>query len=491
MTGIISDSRLVKPANIFVALTGGAKDGHQFIPSAVQNGATVVVGSEDISGLSVPYIKVKNTRETLAYLSAAFYGFPANELTMIGVTGTDGKTTTANLIFQILLRAGIPAGIISTVSARIGSEEVDTGFHVTTPEAPDVQRYLSRMLSAGLSHVVLEATSHGLAQERVTACAFDISVVTNITHEHLDYHGSYENYRAAKARLFEELEKTPEKAQGNPHLAVLNYDDQSFEYLDSLIKGPKVKYSLSRGGDLWAEDIQYDHSGLHFTAVSSKFRQPVDSTLVGTYNISNILAALSAGIFGCNIDPDVAAMGIKDLKGIPGRMERIDLGQDFIGIVDFAHTPNALENSLSAARQMTEKRVLAVFGSAGLRDREKRRLMAEASAELADITVITAEDPRTEDLEKILQEMVEAAVRSGAVEGKTVFRVADRGEAIRLAAKMAHSGDIVMACGKGHEQSMCFGEKEYAWDDRIAMRAVLAEITGKPGPEMPYLPTQS
>lgn len=490
ITGIVSDSRAIKPGNIFVALTGGATDGHQFIPSAITKGASAVVGSEINSGLDVPYIQVENTREALAYLSAAFFGFPARNMTMIGVTGTDGKTTTANLTFQILLKAGIRAGIISTVNALIGDEVVDTGFHVTTPEAPDVQRYLSRMFSAGLTHVVLETTSHGLAQHRVTGCAFDIGVVTNITHEHLDYHGSYEGYREAKSRLFDELAKTPEKPQGNPRLAVLNFDDQSFEYLNSRVKVGKVNYSLSKGADLWAEDIEYDHAGLHFTAVSQTFRQRIDSCLVGAYNISNCLAALAATIWGCGVEPEIAALGIKELKGIPGRMERIDLGQEFTAIVDFAHTPNALQKTLQAARQMTPKRVIAVFGSAGLRDREKRKLMAEISAELADISVITAEDPRTESLDDILQEMVNAAVQAGGVEGKTVFRVADRGEAIKQAARMAQPGDIVLSCGKGHEQSMCFGEIEYAWDDRIAMRAVLAELIGTPGPQIPYLPTQ-
>lgn len=490
ITGIVSDSRAVKPGNIFVALTGGVTDGHQFIPSAIKNGAAVVVGSETISGLKVPFIQVENTRETLAYLSAAFFSFPGRNMTMIGVTGTDGKTTTANLIFQILLKAGINAGIISTVNALIGDEVVDTGFHVTTPEAPDVQRYLSRMFNAGLSHVVLETTSHGLAQHRVTGCAFDIGVVTNITHEHLDYHGNYEGYREAKSRLFDELAITPEKPQGNPRLAILNFDDQSFEFLNNRVKVGKKNYSLSKGADIWAEDIEYDHAGLHFTAVSPTFRQRVDSCLVGAYNISNCLAALAATIWGCGIEPEIAVQGIKELKGIPGRMERIDLGQDFIAVVDFAHTPNALQKTLQAARQMTEKRVIAVFGSAGLRDREKRKLMAEISAKLAEITIITAEDPRTESLDEILQEMVDAAVRAGGIEGKTVFRVADRGEAIRQAAHIAQTGDIVLSCGKGHEQSMCFGDIEYAWDDRIAMRSILAEMVGISGPQIPYLPTQ-
>jgi UDP-N-acetylmuramoyl-L-alanyl-D-glutamate--2,6-diaminopimelate ligase len=488
---VVSDSRLVQPGDLFVALPGVTYDGHHYIPAALEKGAVAVLGSMDLS-LRVPYIKVENTRAAMAYLSAALEDWPARSLTVIGVTGTDGKTTTSSLIHRILLQAGLKAGMISTVNAVIGDEVLDTGFHVTTPDSPDLQRYLHRMVDAGLTHVVLEATSHGLAQERATACEFDIGVVTNITHEHLDYHGSYEEYRAAKGKLFEFLAETREKPQGNPRLAVLNRDDQSYEYLQKLTKVRQAAYSLASGTDLAAAEIQYTRDGMTFRVRGEGIDQQVSTRLVGDYNASNILAAFAACTMGLEISPKVAAEGIAALPGIPGRMERIDLGQDFTTIVDFAHTPNALKVALEQARKMTSERtgrVIAIFGSAGLRDREKRKMMAEVSVGLADISILTAEDPRTESLEGILSEMASAAQSKGGVEGKSFYRVPDRGEAIRLGVKLAGAGDLVIACGKGHEQSMCFGETEYPWDDRSAMKAALAERLGIRGERMLELPT--
>ena len=491
ISGIAIDSRAVKPGTLFVAMQGGTVDGHDFIQKAVDNGAAAVVGDRDLDGLSVPYIRLENPRRSLTWLAAAFYNWPARKLTVIGVTGTDGKTTTSNLIYKILIAAGIKAGMISTVNAVIGDETLDTGFHVTTPDAHDVQNYLAKMVDAGLTHVVLETTSHGWAQFRVDACEFDIGVVTNITHEHMDQHGSYENYRAAKARLFTSLEMTGEKPQGNPHLGVINRDDdKSFSFLNDHIKVNRINYGLGEEADVRAEDIEYSPTGIKFTAVSKDFRVGASSKLVGTYNVSNCLAALTATVYGLGINPQVAAQGIAALEGIPGRMERISMGQNFTAIVDFAHTPNALKVALEAGRKMTRGRVISVFGSAGLRDKEKRRMMAETSAELADITVLTAEDPRTESLEGILEEMAEGARLKGGREGETFWRVPDRGEAIKFALCLAKEGDVVLSCGKGHEQSMCFGRTEYLWDDRIAMRAALAEFLGMDGPKMPYLPSQ-
>jgi len=491
--GIALDSRQVRPGDLFIALVGGNTDGHNYIPAAVANGAVAVIGSRPSEelGAPVPYIQVEDPRFALAHLSAALNGFPARSMTVVGVTGTDGKTTTCNLIYQILLAAGLKAGVISTVNAVIGDEVIDTGFHVTTPEAPEVQAYLRRMKEAGVTHVVLEATSHGLAQHRVTACEFDVAVVTNITHEHLDYHGSYEGYRDAKAMLFRHLEATVAKRGGNPHLAVLNKDDLSFEFLDGLVKGRKVTYSIDQDADVRAEDIRYGPSGLHFNSMlPGGTRLAVASKLLGAYNLANILAALAATTVGLGIDQAAAREGVLAMKAVPGRMERIDMGQDFLAIVDFAHTPNALKAALETSRQMTAGRVIAIFGSAGLRDREKRRMMAQVSAQMADVTVLTAEDPRTESLDDILAEMACAAAGQGGVEGETFFRVPDRGEAIRLGVCMARAGDVVIACGKGHEQSMCFGVREYPWDDRTAMHAALAERLGLEGYSMPYLPTQ-
>jgi UDP-N-acetylmuramoyl-L-alanyl-D-glutamate--2,6-diaminopimelate ligase len=489
VTGIAIDSRSVKPGYLFVAMKGGSVDGHNYIPKAIENGAVAVVG--DIGRFASPiYIGLENPRQALTYLAAAFYNFPARKLTVIGVTGTDGKTTTSNLIHKILVAAGIRAGMISTVNAVIGDEVLDTGFHVTTPDAHDVQHYLARMVEAGLTHVVLETTSHGWSQHRVDACEFDVAVVTNITHEHFDEHGTYENYRAAKARLFTSLERTGEKVQGNPRLAVVNRDDRSFEFLDDFVKTSKLNYGLGDSADVRAVNAKYSPSGIAFTAVSKDFRVGIKSSLVGEYNISNCLAALTTTVYGLGIDPETAARGIASLDGIPGRMQSINLGQNFIAIVDFAHTPNALKVTLEAGRKMTGGRVISVFGSAGLRDKEKRRMMAEISAELADLSVLTAEDPRTESLDGILEEMAAGARSKGGVEGETFWRIPDRGEAIKFAIHLAREGDIVLYCGKGHEQSMCFGKTEYLWDDRTAMRAALAEFMGIAGEKMPYLPSQ-
>jgi UDP-N-acetylmuramoyl-L-alanyl-D-glutamate--2,6-diaminopimelate ligase len=487
---VTADSRQVQPGALFVAMSGGTADGHKYIPDAIAKGAVAVVGERPFERLAVPYIRVENARQSLAYMAASFYDHPARKLTMIGITGTDGKTTTSNLLYQILLAAGFKTGMISTVNAVIGDEVLDTGFHVTTPDAPEVQRYLARMVDAGLTHVVLETTSHGWAQYRVDACEFDIGIVTNITHEHLDYHGSYENYRAAKMRLFASLADTLPKPHGNIYLGVLNRDDRSYPYLADATKVRQVCYGLSSDSDVRAKDISYEPAGIRFMVVGADFSAEVRSSLVGTFNVSNCLAALTAAVVGLGINPQVAAEGIANLPGVPGRMERIDLGQNFTAIVDFAHTPNALKVALEAARPMTKGKVIAVFGSAGLRDREKRRMMAEVSAELADVSILTAEDPRTESLDAILDEMAAGARSKGAVEEKTFWRVKDRGEAIRFALKMAQPGDVVISCGKGHEQSMCFGTQEYPWDDRTAMRAALAEFLRVDGPQMPYLPTQ-
>jgi UDP-N-acetylmuramoyl-L-alanyl-D-glutamate--2,6-diaminopimelate ligase len=239
-----------------------------------------------------------------------------------------------------------------------------------------------------------------------------------------------------------------------------------------------------------AEDVKYAPSGTRFTAAGPGWSVPVASSLVGAFNVANCLAALTAAICGLGVDPSAAARGVADLPGVPGRMERIDLGQEFVALVDFAHTPNALRVAIETARGMARGRVITVFGSAGLRDREKRSLMAAVAAQLADVSILTAEDPRTESLEEILEEMAAGARSRGAAEGRSFYRIPDRGEAIRLGVRLARPGDVLMACGKGHEQSMCFGTTEFPWDDRIAMRAALSELMGVEGPALPYLPTR-
>lgn len=488
---ITDDSRRVRPDALFVAYRGVSVDGHRFIPDAIARGAAAIVGEKALaitaeipgnaSAVEIPYLHVRSGREAFAWLHAAWNGFPARRLTMIGVTGTDGKTTTTKLIHSILTAAGIRAGMISTVNAVIGDETLDTGLHVTTPNADEIQHYLRQMVDAGLTHCVLEVTSHGLEHHRVTGCEFDVAVITNITHEHLDLHGSAEAYRAAKARLFQALASAVDK--GVPKSAVLNRDDSSYDELRERIAGRYYSYSVQVESVQPAADVRaigavYAPDAARFTAVGDHpmgggFRIPIETTLVGEYNVSNCLAAIGATVCALGIDPDHARGGIARLRGVPGRMERIDEGQDFTAIVDFAHTPNALKRAIAAARTMTQGRVIVVFGSAGLRDREKRRMMGEIAGRAADRIVITAEDPRTEPLDAILDMTAQAVAAQGRVEGVDFWRVPDRGAAITFACALAEPGDVVMACGKGHEQSMCFGEVEYLWDDREAMRAAL------------------
>jgi len=488
VSGIAIDSRQVQPGDLFFAVVDKA-DRYNFLDEVVARGAVAVVGERPQIAQKVPYVQVADDRQAMAYASAAFYDHPARQLTMIGVTGTDGKTTTANLIYHILQAADVKAGMISTVNALIGDAVLDTGFHVTTPEAMETQGYLRQMVDAGLTHAILEMTSHGLTQWRgAMADEFDIAVLTNITHEHLDYHGSYEAYRAAKARLFTHLGGVEKPRQVSP-FAVLNRDDVSYAYLSEVTAAQQISYGYAPEADLRASEVHSLPSGLRFSVQGADFETVVDCKLVGDYNVPNCLAAIGATVFGLGVKPETARVGIVEMPGVPGRMELIDMGQEFLALVDFAHTPNGLRQALKAARGLTEGRVIAVFGSAGLRDRAKRRMMAEVSTELADLTVLTAEDPRTESLRGILAEMATGAEGRGGVEGKTFWRVPDRGEALRFAVKQAQPGDLVIVLGKGHEQSMCFGETEYPWDDRIALRAALAEHLGVDGPEMPQLPT--
>ncbi len=496
ITGISIDSRKIQPGALFLAIQGTQVDGHQYIREAVSRGAAAVVGSasyQQYQDLSVPYIQVRDSREALAGLTAAWFDYPARKLIVIGVTGTDGKTTTVNLIYQILISAGLRAGLISTVNAIIGDQILDTGFHVTTPEAIDVQYYLSEMVKAGITHVVLEATSHGLAQKRIAACEVDIAVVTNVTHEHLDYHGDYQRYLQAKAELFRLAAASRKKSGRYQKTAILNKDDQSFQFLKTVTEQvglDQVDYGIANQAAYQAANISSELAGLSFDLVESGQRTRISTSLIGEYNISNCLAASAACLSGLGLSREAVQVGIKNLPGIPGRMEQIDLGQNFLALVDFAHTPNALRQAISAGKALSSRHVIAVFGSAGLRDQEKRRLMAEVSAELADLTILTAEDPRTESLDEILNEMAAGMISRGRIEGKTFWRVPDRRQAIRFALQQASAGDVVLICGKGHEQSMCFAEIEYPWDDRTALKSALAEYLEKEGPEMPYLPTR-
>ena len=382
-------------------------------------------------------------------LANIFYGFPSKKLKIIGVTGTDGKTTTVSLIYHILVSAGFKAGMISTVSAKIEGEEIDTGFHITAPDPWLLQKLLLKMAKKGLHYAVLETTSHGLDQFRLWGVDFDVGVLTNITHEHLDYHKSLKDYQLAKLELFL-----------HSKIAVLNKDDPSFKLLFSKIRKDKrkkvVTYAIKNRAD--------------FTP--KKF--PFKTNLPGEYNRYNCLAAITAASV-LQVKPEIIKQALITFPAVKGRLEEIDGGQNFKIYVDFAHTPNALKQVLSLLRKQKSagSRLIAVFGAAGLRDTEKRPMMGEIAGKLADFSVITAEDPRTEDVNQICRQIAEGCQKA---EGN--FKViVDRQKAFDYAiCKLAKKNDIVVVCGKGHERSMCFGQTEYPWSEHAAVRKSLQLI---------------
>ena len=508
LTHLTEKTSDVTPGACFVARVRETSDGHPYIGLAVDKGAALILAQKPVELIDaqIPegtvYLQVADTAVASAWLAAAWEGFPSRQLVVIGITGTDGKTTTANILLAMLRAANMRTGLLSTTRAVIGNEEEALALHVTTPEAPVIQRHLRRMVDAGVTHCILEATSHGLAQHRVDAIDFDLAVVTNITHEHLDYHGNFDQYLAAKSRLFEALlADTWQVATENPakhkqvKTAVLNQDDASFEQLSVVSVPQQLSYGIISRADIVATDIHYTSDKTRFTLQANEQLSPplpvglsLSSPLAGEFNVYNSLAAITAAL-AVGAGADAIVEGLEQLEPIDGRMERVDYGQPFTVIVDFAHTPNALIHAIEAARDMTDGRVITVFGSAGKRDVRKRSQMAQISAQYADRTVLTAEDPRTDSLSDILQTMADSSRQAGGAEGKTFWRVPDRGEAIYFGLSLAEPGDLVLVCGKGHEQSMCFGTIEYPWDDRSAtIKALEALIEGTPMPDL-GLPT--
>ena len=399
-----------------------------------------------------------------AVIAVIRYGYPARDLVVIGVTGTDGKTTTSHLIYSILRQARLPASLISTTGAVIsGRDNQPLGLHVTTPNPFELQNFLKVAKGSGSKYVVLEATSHGLAQHRVWGCNFKIGVITNVTDEHLDYHGTYDRYLLDKARLLHSVETS-----------VLNQDDGAYEKMGALASGETIPYGLSPEAKITATEINHSPSGSRFTI--SPLGRTVETALAGNYNIQNALAATAVGL-KLGIDADVIATGLENATPPPGRLQPIDGGQNFSVFVDFAHTPNSLENVLKLLRDIAQKNQIVVFGCAGERDPGKRFPMGASAARYCNYVVITAEDPRTESLEKIMEEVAVGCESEGGIRDQTYFCIGDRQEAISFAIqKLAQPGDIVVTTGKAHEQSMCFGTIEYPWDEFEVVRKALAGL---------------
>lgn len=480
MASITNDSRKVKRGSLFVAVKGLTVDGHEFVEEAIEKGVVAVVGEKKPRKEwleKCTYIQVKDSRKALAFLASAWHGNPAKQLKVIGVTGTDGKTTTASIIHHILVSAGKKAGLITSVSAKIGKKEFDTGLHVTNPEPLELHEFLAEMVKEQCEYAVLEVTSHGLQQERVCGISFDIGVLTNITHEHTDYHGSWEAYRDAKLKLF-----------NNADVLILNKDDKSFSFIKNNIgKKRTISYGLHHA-DLFASDIKSVKSGQDFKISYKDKTFQIKTKLLGIYNVENILAA-SVVALNLGISPTSIAKAIKTFRGIKGRLEEVNNSKGFNIYIDFAHTPNSLRRVLALLNKRKKKgKLICVFGCASERDVEKREMMGEVSGRLADVSILTAEDPRSEDVNNIIDLMEKGAKSASSskldlqdyrklVHGnkkRYYLRIPERGEAIAFAIlKLARKDDLVVICGKGHEQSMNYSGVEHPWSDRQAVVNVL------------------
>jgi UDP-N-acetylmuramoyl-L-alanyl-D-glutamate--2,6-diaminopimelate ligase len=470
ITGVSCDSRTVKPGFAFAAITGAAENGHNFIGDAINNGATLILAEEEPTQPlpeNVSYAVAEDSRFALGALSDYFYGFPSRAMKVVGVTGTNGKTTTSYLIASALAASGRPCGRIGTIGHDLlAGKEVQAGN--TTPESSDVHQMLGQMGANGAKYCAMEVSSHALEQGRVDSVRFAVGVFTNLTQDHLDYHGDMESYFSAKARLFTEL---------GAKRAVINADDPYGARLMMMTPGIIATYGLSELADFSAENIRMTVEGTSMTLKTPYGAFGVRSALVGRHNVYNILAA-SAAVLPEGVSKESFAAGVAALTAVPGRFERVTPdGAPFAVIVDYAHTPDALENVLKTARALLngEGRIITVFGCGGDRDKTKRPLMGRAAWTLSDRVIVTSDNPRTEEPGGIIEQTLEGVERNGKPDESLAVEP-DRLSAIRMAIKWAGRGDIVMIAGKGHEDYQIVGKKKAHFDDRETARAFLREI---------------
>jgi len=474
VSGVVYDSRLVRPGDLFAALRGADIDGHQFIWDAEQRGAGALL-VESPASTSLPQIQVEDSRAALAAIAAEYYDHPSLQVGVIGITGTDGKTTTAYLVDHILRSVGAKTGMVGTVAIRIGDREELHPSRQTTPESSDIQQYLREMVDASAAWAVLEATSHGLAMHRLDHVHFDIAAVTNITLEHLDFHGTVENYRRAKATLLE-------RVAANSGAAVVNADDTGSRAIEHSATGATVtRYSVAGlDAELRARDIRATGAGSQFVLDAHDYgRAECTLPLIGEFNVANALCAAGVAL-AAGVDLSAVAAALATAPAVPGRLARVEAGQPFDVVVDYAHTPSAIEKVLILLRGLHPSgKLIAVFGSAGERDIEKRPLQGAVAARLADFTIVTSEDPRCEDPDAIIAQIAAGAEAAGATAGKTLFCRPDRREAIGLAIDLASPGDCVLLAGKGHEASIIWGREKWPWNEAGVARELL--LSRQPG----------
>ena len=468
---ITADSRAVKPNSLFIALDGATVDGHNYIDKAVDAGAVAVIVSKPVTvPADVCVITVDDTRQAMMVCVPYFFDYPANRMRMVGVTGTNGKTTTTHMIRHILKAQGHKVGVIGTVHIMIG----DTSYpiHNTTPDVVDLQHILHQMVQENVEYCVMEVSSHALALGRVSGVEFDTAVFTNLTQDHLDFHKTFENYLAAKCKLFEQV-SAPNQVKDNKG-AVINIDDSYGYRVMEKTTAPTITYSTLGKGTLNASDVHMSTKNSQYTVNYKGESYPVSMNTTGLFNVYNTLAAIGACLQE-GISMEAIDTALKTFSSVPGRFELIEEGQDFAVVVDYAHTPDGLQNILETAKAIKENRIIIVFGCGGDRDATKRPIMGRIAAEYGDKIYVTSDNPRTEDPVQIVKD-VEVGVKEALREGTSYEVIVDRREAINHAIHDAKAGDIVIIAGKGHENYQILKNETIHFDDREEARKALKEI---------------
>ncbi len=473
VTGIKYDSRLAGKSDLFVAIPGFKTDGAKFAVQAAEKGASAVVLEKDIDLPSkITKIIVPNARIALAELSSAFYGHPSRKLKMIGITGTNGKTTISFLVEAILRNAGFKVGVIGTVEARIDGRGIPV--KLTTPESPELQGLLSMMVKDGVTHVVMEVSSHSLELYRTHGVEFDVAVYTNLTHDHLDFHGNMQNYLKAKMKLFERLGKGKKKDV----TAVVNVDDPYGKRMMTYVEGDILTYGVANNANMTASKFDISLEKMSFDVETRDGNFSISTGLIGVFNAYNIMAALLCGkVFKLNYADMTKA--VEGVKNVPGRFERVKAGQKFPVIVDFAHSPDSLTKLLGTIRPLIKGKIILVFGCPGDRDRAKRPIMGGIAVKSADVTIISTDDPHSELPSKIIDEIEEGVVREGGIIGKNYFKIEDRKAAIIEAIRSAAADDAVILAGRGHETYQDVNGVKVPIDDRVAAREALSRFSDK------------
>jgi UDP-N-acetylmuramoyl-L-alanyl-D-glutamate--2,6-diaminopimelate ligase len=467
ITGLTADSRKVKPGDLFICLSGFTVDGHTFAAKAVEQGAAAIVTEKELD-LPATIVRVPDTRRAMAMLADDFYGSPTHELKLIGVTGTNGKTTTTHLIDKILRDQQKKTGLIGTIHMRIGDEYEE--IKNTTPDAIELQKSFRRMRELASEYAIIEVSSHALQMGRVRGCNFHTAVFTNLTRDHLDYHQTMENYRFAKSLLFSQLGN--QYKPGEMKTAVLNADDEASALFAEATPARVITYGITNAADIRAERIRITSRGTSFVANTFAGSIEINLQLMGKFNVYNALAAIAVALTE-GVPLAAIKASLEEIKGVSGRFEAVDAGQAFTVIVDYSHTPDSLENALATIKEFAVGRIFCVVGCGGDRDRTKRPIMAQIATKYADVTVLTSDNPRSEDPEAIIADMVAGLTE---IPAESYVRLVDRREAIRYAVSRAKENDVILIAGKGHETYQIIKGQVLPFDDREVAREEILSV---------------